>query len=117
MSTGVVKPWLLVGPVITTAGGILVTTLMFLTEEIVIAPSLSVACAVSTYSPASTLLHTKPNGALVASPTLFVPAKNSTRLIVPSASAAVAPSRPLAGTKERLPFVGEVKVMLGGRLL
>src|SRR6185369_5113568 len=71
----------------TIAGGI---TAMLTGAEVLAAPLSSVAMAVRMYVPVAAPVHVTCHGAASASPTLVVPAKNSTLATEPSESAAVA---------------------------
>ena len=77
------------------AGGLAVNTTG---ADVARAPTLSTATAVSTCSPGGTSIHTHSNGASQSAPNTLVPSKNSTRLIRPSVSVAVADSARFDGS-------------------
>src|SRR5205085_7377745 len=76
---------------------VLADTVIDRAADVVVAPALSRATAVSEYVPAATLLHVTLYGDAVADPISVVPLKKSTRAIVPSGSLAVAVSGTVAG--------------------
>ncbi len=80
---------------------------------VVVAPALSVARAVSLYVPAAPTFHWPVYGAVVSSLSFVAPLKNSTRVTLPSASAAVAASATLAGDVKLAPFDGDVSDTVG----
>ena len=69
--------------------------------EVVAAPLLSVAFAVSENAPAPGFIHAKVYGGLRLSPSFVVPLKNSTLLTLPSASEAFATRVMVAGAWNR----------------
>ena len=97
-----------------TKGGSLLTTVMFTGVEVAVAPSLSVAVALSVKAPTGGLLQTKLYGAVVSSPSLVAPWKNSTLAIVLSLSAAAAVSVTFDNSLKTWPGVGLVKLTVGG---
>src|SRR5712692_725419 len=109
---GVVKLALLAGPVIVTVGG--VSTIILTAAEVVLAPRLSVAIAVSVCAPAARLARATPKGAAVAVPTSVAPSKKSTLATLPSASPAVAVTVMLAGAMKTALLAGPVIVTVGG---
>src|SRR5258705_330600 len=81
--------------------------------DVVVAPLSSRATAVSEYVPAPALFQVKLYGEAVALPRSVVPAKKSTRAIVPSASLAVALMAMLAGAVNVAPLAGLVSAAVG----
>src|SRR5881394_3192785 len=81
------------GVTLARTGALETSTVTFTTAEVARALRLSVATARSAYDPTGTELQEKLKGVVVSSPSFVLPAKNSTRLIVPSGSAALAASR------------------------
>src|SRR5262249_5017133 len=65
---------------------------------------LSNARAVRGKTPRVALLHTNEYGAVVSSPSLFAPAKNSTRRIQPSGSAVLAAMLRFTGPRNEAPL-------------
>src|SRR4051795_11174036 len=65
--------------------------------DVVAAPALSVARALTEYVPAATPPHENVYGAVVSEPTTVEPFRKSTRDTVPSASAAVAANATVPG--------------------
>ena len=90
----------------------LTTTLTI--AEVVEAPRLSVAFAVSECVPAGTLVHGKLYGAIASSPSLDVPLKNSTLLIAPPTSAALALIVTVVPALTVALFAGAVMFTVGG---
>jgi hypothetical protein len=84
--------------------------------DVLLAPPLSTATAVSEYVPAGTLLHVTLYGELASLPISVVPAKKSTRETVPSLSLAFALTSTVAGADTVVPFAGLVSVTVGGVL-
>ena len=78
------------GLVIEIDGGTFAATVTCTSLEVVVAPSLSVATAVSVYEPAATLLHVTLYGLVVSVPIGWPFAKKSTDVTVPPLSPAVA---------------------------
>src|SRR2546426_1019390 len=89
-------------------------TVTFTAADVAGAPRLSVATAVREYVPAGALLHEKPSGAVVASPSLVPPWKNSTLATLPSTSVAVAEIGMFAGAVNVAPLAGLVMLTAGG---
>jgi hypothetical protein len=81
---------LLAGLVIATTGDALAVTEIVIGDEVVTPLSLSVALTVIVCDPPAAFDHAKLYGAVRSSPSFVVPLKNSTFLIDPSASVAVA---------------------------
>jgi hypothetical protein len=79
---------------------------------VAVAPVLSTATAVTTWLPEGAA-HVAEYGLLVSEPTFVVPAKKSTRVIVPSLSLAVADNAIEAGAVNAAPFAGPVSVTVG----
>src|SRR3954451_14320702 len=94
-----------------------VVTVMVLAALVVVAPRLSVARAVSVYEPGATPVQSYVYGAVVSSPSLADPLKNSTLLTVPSESVALAASETVAGAVNAAPFAGCVSAAPGAALL
>ncbi len=82
--------------------------------DVVLAPTLSVATAVTEYVPAATLAHVAAKGAEVIAPIRAVPAKNSTRATAPPLSLAEATNGMVAGAANVAPPTGEVSATVGG---
>ena len=78
------------GAVISTTGGLLVLTEIATAVDVEILLSLSVALAVRLWLPTAALPQIKLYGLVRSSPNFVVPLKNSTFVIVPLASVAVA---------------------------
>jgi hypothetical protein len=76
-------------------------TVTVIAADVVEAPPLSVATAVSAYVPAATLLHVTPYGLVVSVPIGAPFAKNCTDAIVPSVSPALAVTRSSRRRKAR----------------
>src|SRR3954471_19492554 len=89
-------------------------TRMLTAADVVLAQSLSTATAVSEYVSAVTFDHVAEYGALVAEPIGVVPAKKSTRVIVPSASLAAAVTVTLFPAVNVVPSAGDVTATVGG---
>src|SRR2546422_527713 len=90
-------------------------TVTFTAADVAVAPRLSVATAVREYVPAGALLHEKLKGAVVSSPSLVAPWKNSTLATLPS-SVAVAEIGNCAGAVKVAPLAGLVMLTAGGLL-
>ena len=91
-------------------------TVMLIALEVVTAPALSVALAVSVKFPAATLFHVKLYGDVVSVPNSVLPLNNSTLLMVPSLSVAVASMAIFAGAVKVAPLAGLVMLTVGDRL-
>ena len=76
---------------------------MFTAADVVVAPALSVAVAVSAYAPGASPPSVVPKGELVAVPTKLPFAKKSTLLMLPSGSLALAVTGTLAGAVKVAP--------------
>ena len=115
---GAVNVALFAGEVSDTVGaGLLAgSTVIDTGEDVVDAPWLSVARAVSAYVPAATFVHEMLNGAEVSVPMDVPLAKNWTWATVPSTSLADALTAIVAGAVKRLPPLGLLIEELGGRL-
>jgi hypothetical protein len=83
-------------------------------DDVVASPMLSVAFAVIEYVPGGTADQLNVNGGLVTVWINVDPLKNSTLLIVPSGSEAVAASAIVAGAEKTAPLPGAVKETAGG---
>src|SRR6266705_6621479 len=86
-------------------------------SDVVIADRLSVALAVKVYAPAPTLLHVTLYGGTLVVPTTEPFCRNSTRLIVPSESPAVAVIAIFAGAVNAAPEIGDVSATVGVALV
>jgi hypothetical protein len=82
--------------------------------EVVRAPSLSVATAVSEYVPVATEDHVAVYGAAVSEPISVVPEKKSTRAMVPSLSLAAAANGTFPPAVTIDPLAGDVNATIGG---
>src|SRR5688572_8813313 len=116
MLAGAVSVARLGGAVSETLGGWLAggLTVMVRAADVVVAPSSSVARAVSEYVPAGTLFQAMLYGLVVSLPISVVPWKKSTRATVPSVSLAVALTVMLAGAVNVAPLAGAVSAAVGG---
>jgi hypothetical protein len=90
---------------------------MLTAADVVTAPALSVAFAVSEYVPAATPLQEYEYGLTKSSPSFVDPLKNSTLLTDPSESLAEALIVTEAGAVKLAPFEGEVMLTVGALLL
>jgi len=97
----------------TFAGGVTVVTETVTGADVVTAPALSVAFAVSVYVPAATFVHENVYGAEASEDTNVEPLKNSTLATVPSESAAFAESVMDAGAVYVALFDGAVNETVG----
>ena len=88
-------------------------TVMLIALEVVTAPALSVALAVSVKFPAATLFQVKLYGDVVSVPNSVLPLNNSTLLIVPSLSLAVELMLIFAGARNVAPLAGLVMLAVG----
>src|SRR5258706_468641 len=88
-------------------------TVMVIGADGVTARPLSRALATNVCGPTGAFDQTKPKPAVVASPSLIAPSKNSTRSTSPSGSEASTVSGMLTGTSKLAPFVGEVNAISG----
>jgi len=113
---GAVKLAPLAGLVMLTVGGELggPLTVIVTAADVVAAPALSVALAVSVYVPAARFAMLTLYGAVVSVPTRLLPLKKSTFATVPSLSAAVAFTVTLAGAVKVAPLAGLVMLTVGG---
>src|SRR5258706_1912211 len=89
-------------------------TVMVMGVDSVIANPLSRDLAVSVCVPTGALLQTKLDDPFAASPSFRPLSKNSTRLMKPSASLALALSTRLVGARNCAPFAGAVMAIDGG---
>src|SRR4051794_24316511 len=90
-----------------------VVTVMVAAALVAVNPASSVARAVSVYMPAATPLHVNAYGAVVSSPSLVAPLKNSTLATVPSASEALAARFTVVGAVKVARAAGCVSVTVG----
>src|SRR5713101_2256127 len=108
---GAVNTALLAGPVIVAVGG--VSTMILTAADVVLAPTSSVALAVSVCVPVAGLIRVTPYGAAVSVPTSIAPSKKSTFATVPSLSVALAARETLAGVVKLALLAGEVMLTAG----
>ncbi len=100
-----------------TDGGLLVDPTVTATGEDVVTPDrLSVARAASAYEPAGTPGQVIAYGAVFVTPTTFPFWRNSTSVIHPSGSLAVAINPIVAGAEKLAPSTGDVRATMGGAL-
>ncbi len=102
------------GEVITTSGAVFGgSTVTLTTSEIVSAPRLSTATAVSKCSPSVAAAHSISYGAVSSTPNVVAPLKNNTFTTLPSASAASALSARLLPCLITVPEAGALSVTVG----